>query len=114
MRVIGAGFILSLVESCERGDCAHFSAKMVLNGEGAIFFPVSGEHRDHSAPGIRYADNYQGNALAAMLSPQLIEVRYHAAFKDEEVADIIRSLAALPELAFLAGWRATYQGRSLH
>jgi hypothetical protein len=113
MQVIGAEFLLSLIESQQRGERKHFTAKMVFNAQGAIFFPATGEHRDHTGPGIRYADSYKGNALAAMLTPGAIEVRYHAAFKDGEVARILQSLAALPELAFLAEWRATYQGRPL-
>ncbi len=91
----------------------HFSAKMVFNHSGAIFFPTSGEHRDQTAPGIRYADNYKGNALAAMLAPGRIEVRYHAGYSDEEVADVLRTLLARPELEFMAHWRATYQGRPI-
>ena len=114
MQVIGLEFILSLVEPWQRGEREHFSAKMVFNEQGAIFFPVSREHRDQSGPGIRYADGYRGNALVAMLAPGLIEIRYHAGYRDEEVARILRQLTALPELSFLRGWRATHQGRALN
>lgn len=113
MRIVGSDFILSLVESWQRGEREHFTAKMVFNEHGAIFFPASREHREQSGPGIRYADNYKGNALAAMLSPGLVEVRYHAAFSDDEVTRILGRLTAAPHAGFLRDWRATYQGRPL-
>ncbi len=90
-----------------------FSAKMVFNAKGAIFFPVTQEHRSRKAEGISYEDNYKGNALAAMLAPGKIEVRYHKAFTDQTVARIIRSLLAHPDLAFMKTWKVTYQGRVL-
>lgn len=92
----------------------HFSAKMVFNGSGAILFSVKREHREQSAPGIRYCDNYKGDALAAMLSPGRIEVRYHKSFSDTRVAAVLRELLARPELEPIAGFAVTYQGRPLN
>jgi hypothetical protein len=89
------------------------SAKMVFNAHGAIFLPTNHQHRDHKAEGISYEDNYKGNALAAMLFPGRIEVRYHSAYTDADVARILRTLLAHPSLATIAGWQATYQGRPL-
>jgi hypothetical protein len=63
------------------------------------------------AEGISYEDNYKGDAMAAMLMPGLIEIRNHKAFADAEVARIVGRLLQRPELAFMAGWRVTYQGR---
>ena len=54
-----------------------------------------------------------GNALAAMLRPCEIEVRFHQAFDDREVARIIARLLAQPQLASLASAQVTYQGRPL-
>jgi hypothetical protein len=51
-----------------------FSAKAVFNQHGVIFFPVDRQHRDQKAPGISYADQSAGNALAVMLSPGMIEI----------------------------------------
>jgi hypothetical protein len=48
-----------------------------------------------------------------MLRPSEIEVRFHQAFDDREVARIIARLLAQPELASLAIARVTYQGRPL-
>ena len=107
MLLIGVEFIESLAER------EYFSAKMVFNAGGAIFFSVEREHRDQKAEGISYEDDYAGNALAAMLSPGRIEVRYHRDFSDREVAEIMALLLAEARLALMAGWEVTYQGRVL-
>jgi len=90
-----------------------FSAKMVFNDAGAIFFSSNLQHRDHKARQISYEDDYAGNALAAMLAPGRIEIRYHKSFSDGRVAQIVRALLAEPRLAFMHGWQVTYQGRTL-
>ena len=91
----------------------YFQAKMVFNSHGAIFFPVSSEHRDQSGPGIKYQDNYKGNALAAMVSNGKIEVRYHREFSDAEVAEMLAGLLAIDSLSCLRGSTLTYQGRTI-
>lgn len=91
-----------------------FSAKAVLNERGVIFFAVHREHRDQKTEGISYADDYAGNALAAMLAPGRIEIRFHRAFNDARVAALVRDLLADPRLAGLRAWVVTYQGRTLH
>jgi hypothetical protein len=108
MRVVGLGHLLALAEGTT------FEGKMVMNEHGAVFGPVSSQHRDLRAEGIAYADDYKGNALAAMLAPSKVEVRFHKAFSDEDVARLIRELSAEPNLGFLREWRATYQGRPLN
>ncbi len=90
-----------------------FEGKMVINERGAVFGPVSSQHRDLRAEGIAYADEYKGNALAAMLGPGKIEVRFHKGFTDAEVARLLSALAAEHGLRFILSWRATYQGRPL-
>jgi hypothetical protein len=71
MVLIGVEFMLSLVEE------DHFSAKMVFNDKGAIFFRVNQQHCYQKAEGISYKDNCEGNALAAMLAAGKVEIRYH-------------------------------------
>ena len=107
MIVIGVGHIMPLLVQ------QHFSAKMVFNGHGAIVFSVHQEHRTQTAEKISYEDNYKGNALAAMLAPNKIEIRYHNAFTDARVAIIIAQLKQHPDLYFMVDWNATYQGRQL-
>jgi hypothetical protein len=108
MQVIGVEWLASAVR------LAGFSAKMVFNGKGAIFFPVSRQHRDQRAEGIAYDDDYKGNALAAMLEPGRIEIRFHKAFTDAAVTDLVRALLEQPALSFMRGWTVTYQGRALN
>ena len=89
----------------------HFTAKLVLNRHAAYFFPVTQEHRDAKADGLSYEDDYKGNALAAMVSPGQIEIRYHDRFSPEQVAECLKSLAGAEGLEQLASWRATYRGQ---
>ena len=89
------------------------SVKMVFNARGAILFPASEQHRDQKANGVSYEDDYAGNALAATLTNQQIEVRYHRDFSDAQVRTIIDALNELPEMHFIREWRVTYQGRDL-
>ena len=107
MLLSGVEFMLSLVKE------DHFSAKIVFNESGAIFFPVNQQHCDQKAEGISYEDNYKGNALAAMLAPGKVEIRYHQQFSDNRVASIVASLMEQPRLSFMKGWQVTYQGRAL-
>ena len=86
---------------------------MVFNEAGAIFFPANLQHRDQKAAQISYEDDYAGNALAAMLAPGRVEIRYHKNFSDERVTQIVRNLMTEPSLAFMRGWQVTYQGRAL-
>ncbi len=107
MLLTGVDYLAGLVEG------GGFSAKMVFNGRGAIIFPVAAEHRDQTAAGISYKDNYEGNALAAMLTPGKIEIRYHNSFTDTAVTRIVTALLAQPELAFMKTWQVVYQGRRI-
>ena len=107
MLLSGVEFLASQVA---RGP---FSAKMVFNANGALFFRADQQHRDQKASGISYEDDYAGNALAAMLSPGKVEIRWHRDFSDQRVAEIIGALLAQPPLSFMKGWQVTYQGRAL-
>mgnify|MGYP005840448333 CR=1 FL=1 len=91
----------------------YFQAKLVFNENGAIFFPVTAEHRDQSGPGIHYADNYKGNALAAMISPGKIEIRYHQDFTDDQVRELLNMILRFEQVSFLNDYEATYQGRPI-
>jgi len=107
MQLLGVEFLAGVVAQ------GGFSAKMVFNEHGAIFFPVDRQHRDQKTALVSYEDDYAGNALAAMLKPGAIEIRYHRDFGDKRVAQIVGTLLAEPALALLRGWRVTYQGRAL-
>lgn len=90
-----------------------YDAKMVFNERGAIVFPTRRQHCDMKADGISYEDNYAGNALAAMLRRDAIEIRFHRAYDDSEVARLVGRLLALPALSCLAHASVTYQGRAI-
>lgn len=90
-----------------------FEAKMVFNKYGAIVFPASLQHREQKAEQISYEDDYKGNALAAMLRPGEIEIRFHKCMADEDVRQILRAILNDGPLAAMRGWRATYQGREV-
>jgi hypothetical protein len=108
MLIIGAEILQQLI-----AGGGGFSAKMVFNQNGAIIFPPQHQHREMKAEGISYEDDYKGNALAAMLMPGRIEVRFHGAYADADVARMLARLLGTPELAVITGWTATYQGRPL-
>ncbi len=107
MYLTGVEFLKTLNEQ------AGFSAKMVFNESGALFFSVNLQHRDQKGPQISYEGDYAGNALAAMLAPGWIEIRYHKDFSDARVTEVLRTILAEPKLAFMRDWRVTYQGRRL-
>ncbi len=105
MLILGSEFLVSIA------DAGCFAVKMVFNARGAIVFGADREHRDMKATGISYEDDYRGDALAAMLSPGRIEVRYHERFTDDEVARLVGQLQRRAELWPLSGCVVTYQGR---
>ena len=102
----GEEFVQRMVECTPPGGT--WSAKMVLNERGAILFPVQLEHRLQAGPGISYLEHHTGNALAAMLAPGRIEIRFHSSFADATVVEIVASLLADERLAFMRGWQVTY------
>jgi len=85
--------------------------KFLLNEQGLAFLPVTQQHREVKWPGISYADDYQGNALAGVFQNGKAEIRFHQAFTDERVKKLWRQAeAALPQLAELVQ-NVGYQGR---
>lgn len=90
-----------------------YEAKCVFNENGIVFFPVSQQHRDTKVEGISYDDDYMGNAVAAMVKPGRLEVRFHKAFSDQRIKSIWTQIRAEPPLAFLHGWLMVYQGREI-
>ncbi|HPF36999.1 MAG TPA: hypothetical protein P5081_12810 [Phycisphaerae bacterium] len=108
MQITGIEHIRQLLETGEG-----FEAKCVFNRNGAIFFPAQLQHRDQKAPGVSYADNYKGGAMAAMVTRERFEIRYHERFRDADVAEIVTTMAAIDGLDFLRSCSVTYQGRAI-
>lgn len=104
---IGTDILTQLAE----GQIHH--AKLVFNDRGFIAFPTPTQHNTMKANGISYEDNYRGNAMAAVLKPDAIEVRYHRDFGDRDVATIIATLFECTALSAMRHASVTYQGRSI-
>jgi hypothetical protein len=80
---------------CQLASEPHRAIKAVFNANGIIFFPVTQEHSNQSGPGISYADNYKGNALAAMVTASRFDIRYHQDYSDKEVTNLVHTLLQL-------------------
>ena len=61
MKVYGFDSIAPMLES------DGYVLKLLANDSGVVLFPHTIEHRDATQPGIMYADDSHGNALAAMV-----------------------------------------------
>ena len=107
MIVYGFDSIVSMLEQ----DSYLF--KMLANDSGVVLFPHTTEHRDATQPGIKYADDSCGNALAAIVKPGCIEFRHHRQFADERVKHLAERILILPELEFAHLFAVTYQSRLL-
>ena len=90
-----------------------YFVKCVLNSSAAVFFPGSVQHRDVKQEGVSYEDDYGGNAMAATITPGMIDVRFHQVFADGVVKEIFDRLLALPEMSWAKGFTVRYQGRVL-
>ncbi len=87
--------------------------KFILNDTAVVFFAAGQQHRDIKAQGLSYEDDYHGNAVAGLVTPNRVEIRYHARYSDERIRTIWSRLRALPELAALGSRKLFYQGREI-
>src|ERR1041385_4735625 len=89
------------------------SLKFLLNDSVIAFFPATQQHRDLKLEGLSYEDDYRGNALAGVVAPERVEIRFHKAFSDERVRNIWSRVLAIPEVANARLGRLYYQGREI-
>jgi len=89
------------------------SVKFILNDNGIVFFPATQQHRDTKSHGLSYEDDYRGNAVAGLVMPDRVEIRFHKAFSDDRIRTIWRKASSSPELAGarLGQLQLYYQGR---
>ncbi len=87
--------------------------KAIANDHAVAFFSGSIQHRDMKVGGLSYEDGYKGNALACIIKPGTIEIRYHSDFTDSEVVRIFTKILYIPKLDKLKDFTVTYQGRTL-
>lgn len=71
MIIHGADLLAGLIDEC------YPDIKAIFNNVGILLFPSSNQHREQKAIGLSYEDDSRGNALAAIIRLNAIEVRRH-------------------------------------
>ena len=94
-------------------NAPRISLKFILNEHGIVFFPATQEHREIKTHGLSYEDEYRGNAVAGLITPERVEIRFHKAFSDDRIRSIWFQVLRLPELSQAALGQLYYQGRAL-
>ncbi len=94
-------------------DPAHGTVKFILNDTVIYFFPAAQQHRDSKSHGLSYEDDYRGNAVAGLVMPERVEIRFHKAFSDDRIRTIWRNVLASTELANVKFGSLYYQGREI-
>ena len=89
------------------------SLKFIVNESAIVFFPGTQQHREIKVGGLTYEDDYRGNAMAGLVMPERVEIRFHAAFPDERVRNLWARVLAIPEVASAGLGPVYYQGRQL-
>jgi len=87
--------------------------KCLVNRDAVLFFSSLVQHRDVKRNGLSYEDDYKGNAMAGVVKPRKIEVRFHSDFEDAVVKNIFLEILALPEMKWASDTSVEYQGRTL-
>lgn len=95
---------------------AGYFFKGLLNQNAIALFPaVNGgrevQHSETKVGGLSYEENYKGNALALVIKPGIIEIRFHDRFSDDRVGAIVKEVKSLEGLEFARNFKVTYQGR---
>lgn len=104
---------ISGLDSLEMHGQSNFEKKVVVNERAALIFPCSFEHRDMKVDGLSYEDDYNGNALAAMLRPNQIEFRFHLSFSNSRVLAIGSSFFELAKQYLSSPFTIYYQGKNI-
>ena len=89
------------------------TVKFILNDDAITFFPVSQQHRDLKVQGLSYEDDYRGKALAGLITPTKVEIRFHRVFSDERVQRIWSRVLTIPKVANADLGKVYYQGREM-
>ena len=87
--------------------------KFILGDTAIVFLPVTQQHRDVKSHGLSYEDDYRGNAVAGLVTPEGAEIRFHSTYSDERIRTIWTKLRTLPEFSDARLGRLVYQGREI-
>ena len=87
--------------------------KAIVNTNSIAFFSGKIQHRNLKVGNLSYEDDYLGNAMACIIKPDRIEVRYQSDFTDSQVAEIFRNLRRYSEFIRLKDHPVSYQGRPI-
>lgn len=87
--------------------------KAIINDSGVVFFSGKTQHSSVKINGLSYEDDYKGNALAAVISNNRIEIRNHRDFDLPHVESIIKALFQDQEIECLNGFSVTYRGQTI-
>ena len=89
------------------------NVKFILNDAAVVFFFSTQQHRDLKAHGLSYEDDYRGNAVAGVVSPDRVNIRFHQAYSDERIRHLWRRVLSAPEMAGKRLAALYYQGRAV-
>jgi len=89
------------------------SVKFILGDRAVVFFPATQQHREIKTQGLSYEDDYQGNAVAGLLTSGRVEIRFHARYSEGRIRAIWSRLRARPEFAGIEPGKVYYQGREI-
>jgi hypothetical protein len=89
------------------------TVKFILNETAIVFFLAAVQHRDVKADGLSYEDDYRGNAVAGIASPERVDIRFHQAFSDERICGLWRRVVTAAELGGKQLGKLYYQGREI-
>ena len=101
------------VINADQLDHLQGTLKFILNDSAIYFFPAAQQHRDSKFQGLSYEDDYRGNAVAGIVMPGRVEIRFHKDFSDDRIRTIWRSVLSSPELAGVRLGQLYYQGREI-
>ena len=87
--------------------------KAILNANGVAFFSGKTEHRTVKLAGLSYEDDYEGNALAAIITDGRFEIRDHRDFPPSRVKRIIKTMLKREDLQKLKDFSFQYRGKKL-
>ena len=87
------------------------SLKFILNNSAIAFFPTAQEHRSIKTHGLSYEDDYRGNAVGGLISPERVEIRFHSAYSETHIRTLWARVLAVPDIAQAALGPPYYQGR---